>query len=260
MSLINEALKQTRGAPSQSRPDGPPGIPISHPPSEDKRGLRTDILLVSVVLLLSLLLLGGAALFYLAKQGAQSAAGSSRSPASVTSPSSPLPAHATTPDVVGQAAARIAPLPASPAQPRPAVSPGTAQAKKTASPEVQATRPPARVDTIPEQVPAVSAVPSPGAQLAPAGTEEVTPAVSPAPPANAPGGSSQLPAARETLAKLKASLKLTAIIGSGASARVLVNSRICKIGDTLDGALVVAIGNDAVTLALGGEKTDLTLH
>jgi len=226
MSLINEALKQTRGATSQSPQGGPAGIPISHPRSEERRSLRTDVLLVSAVLLLPLLLLGGAALLYLIKRDTQSTPVPPPAPAAINSVPSPTPAHTTTPDVT-QSAARSAALPSAPARPPSPVAPGGAI--------------------------------GPGTRVAASGAREPTPAVTPAPSANTPE-TSRLPASRETLAKLKLGLKLTAVVGSGANVKALVNGRILKVGDTLEGALVVAIGNDAVTLELAGEKTDLTLH
>lgn len=207
MSLINEALKQTRGETSRASHDGPMGMPVTHPRDKQRRILRTDVLIVAAVLLLPLLLLGGAALLYLLK-------GRDVQPQAVSPP------------IVG---------PVRPAVPALAVEPiAKASSGELPQPGVNAPRIPA----------AEPAVPKPNEPQDPPTKPTSSPATHPS---------------RAVLDKLRTSLTVTAIIGSGSTAKALVNSRILKVGDMIEGAVIVAIEADAVTLELGGEKADLVL-
>lgn len=258
MSLINEALKQTRGQTAQASHDGPMGMPVTHPRERERRTIRTDVLIVGAVLLLPLLVLGGAAGLYLLK-GRGTAPPPVAAPVVAAVPPA-VPVVAVAPVVTPAAVPAPAPVPvAAPAATVPVVPLASAPPIPDAgtlpvpAPKVAV----ARIAALPPRElpqPAVAIQKAPVAE-APAAKPQAAPQVS----STKPAARTTTPAARAALDKLRASVALTAIVGSGPAAKALVNGRIVKVGDSVEGAVIAAIGADAVTVELDGEKTDLVL-
>jgi hypothetical protein len=205
MSLINDALKkaqrQRTGESSESQPPMPGGGVAPARPIRTGQNANPPLLLIGAGVLAGLVIAGGA--FFLLRS----------KPASETPP----------------AVAVSTPAPdASPAKTvqTPAPSPTTAPAPAANSPE-----PTFVVKTEP---PALAPVSAPPATLTTAAVEKATPLPAPAP--------TEPPAPSPRLVEAIEALRVTGIrVGAGSDAKVLMNDRVYRLGDTVDHALGIKL-------------------
>lgn len=218
MSLINDALKkaqrQRTGDSPLSQPPMPGGTPAPARPARGNNSPSPQLLLVGVGAVLGLLLATGAILFFRPKSTAPESAGASS-------------AEQSKPQT--NAVASSAPLPSPPAAQTP---PASSQPSPVA---VLAAAKPA------ESLPVVKTTPSSAAATASeprAPVDQISPhatATSPASPTAPPAPSLRMIEAIEALrvAGIRAS--------AGTDAKVLMNDRVYRIGDTVDHALGIKL-------------------
>ncbi len=215
MSLINDALKKaqrqrTGDASPTSQPPMPGGAPLPARPSPARGGSSPQFLLVGAGAVLGLAIAGGAFFLFRSKTAAEKNA----------------PAGSTLPIVAESAPAKTVD--------------DSAAATKSSTPP-----PPAPSTKSPEPVVlAVKTEPPPAAPAA-ASTSSDAPAVAEknvALPAAAPATSGEPPPPPLRMIESIEALRVAGIrVGAGTDAKVLMNDRVYRVGDTVDHALAIKL-------------------
>jgi hypothetical protein len=227
MSLINDALKQARGAsPLPVGDDSALGKPVYGGATAKRRSLRNDLLIVAAVLFLPLLVFALAAFVFVMKSCRRQVQPVSQT-ISTSALSAPAKAALSSP---ANLESRPPPVP----EPVSMIAPNAAVTHAESS---------------------TRALPK-GADSA-----SSAPIVHPVPPRaeSVLTAAGAVPASAATIAKVKVRFRLAGVMGVGADAKALINNRICRIGDTVEDARITDIGSDHVKLEVGGESVEMAI-
>jgi len=228
MSLINDALKRTQDDQTAG-PGAMAGVPVYQKAPE--RGLRREVLLISLLVILVVLLFGGlvGTLVYLRTRPAGPATASPP----VTAPAAPKPSLAPQ-SRYGKSMAKAKAVAGSVA--------ALDQEGREAAAAIGGGQPvPATTVPVPPPAAPVPPVAVTPPVPAPAAAPQATPAPAPRPPPPAPA--------------VRTAYKLSGIIGRPPVFTALVNGRMLKAGDRLDGAVVVSVEVRRVVIQEADGKT-----
>lgn len=256
MSLINDALKQAREQADGERPPGlPPPAPAPVQAEPRHGGSRTELVVIATVFLGAVLLVAVAGLIVFVAMGRPRTGGVEQALNDATVPPRPIP---TAPAVPEPVPAKTAAPATSTAAPAPTTSYG--KARRTAQEVIEKVAAAnadgqAEAATIGGRAPlpaTASVTPSPPPPPVPA-----SPPVKPKPAAPPPAAKTSAVAAVPG-ATPKGKFVLSGIMGVPPDYIALVNSRLVKPGDKLDGATVRRIESDHVVLSVGeGQEIEL---
>jgi len=237
MSLINEALKQAQNQ-NQSG-SGPVGIPVYHPTPQ--KNLRSDILVILLVCGILIVLLGGALFGIIYSQSKK------KSSVAKTSEAIAAPTAAT----ISSEPNQVAQSSLGKAREKTSETIKRAVARNS---ETKEELPVAAIVILPPAAPTISGSTPPSPALIPSSSSQNKPGIEKA-TASGEVNSGPSPA----IVKLKAMLKLTGIIGKQGAFMALINNRLVRKGDEIEGAIITGITADQVQLNLNGEFLEISI-